>query len=148
MLAKARETEKMNGFTLIEILIAMSILTVGILGVAAMQIAAIQGNSTASNVTEGINSGSGKIEDLLERGLQNYSASDLTDTNADGFAGLNNATAVTADRSAIYGKYTVYWNVAADEFIPRTKTINIVITWTDRGILKSTALRSVVPEYL
>lgn len=144
MFAKVRET---NGFTLIEILISISILTIGILSVAAMQIASIQGNATAGSVTEGINSGSGKIEDLLERGLQNFSASDLTDTNADGVAGLNNATAATADRNAIYGRYTIYWNVAANEFIPRTKTIHIIMTWTDRGILKSTALRTVVPEY-
>ncbi|RPI73945.1 MAG: prepilin-type N-terminal cleavage/methylation domain-containing protein, partial [Desulfobacteraceae bacterium] len=42
MSEKSRETEKTNGFTLIEVLIAIFILTVGILAVAAMQIASIQ----------------------------------------------------------------------------------------------------------
>ena len=43
------------GFTIIEVVIAISILAVGLLGVAAMQTSAIQVNSAAGRMTTRIN---------------------------------------------------------------------------------------------
>jgi len=40
-----------NGFTLIEVMIAMVVLSVGLLAIAGMQISAIKGNSQASKIT-------------------------------------------------------------------------------------------------
>jgi type IV pilus assembly protein PilV len=37
-----------NGFTILEVLIAVSVLAIGILAVASMQISAIRGNAFAS----------------------------------------------------------------------------------------------------
>ncbi len=42
-----------RGFTLLEVIVAIAILTFGLLAVASMQIGAIQGNSFAGRVTEG-----------------------------------------------------------------------------------------------
>jgi len=148
MSEKSRETEKTNGFTLIEVLIAIFILTVGILAVAAMQIASIQGNATAASVTEAINTGTSEIEGLLQQGLNSYNGTGMLDRNNDGVAGLNNATAATADYNTVYGRYTVYWNVALDELFLSTKTIRIIIAWNDRGSLKSTMLNYIIPEII
>ena len=46
-----RAMQNDSGFTLIEVLIAISILAVGLLGVAAMQTSAIQVNSAAGRMT-------------------------------------------------------------------------------------------------
>ena len=40
-----------NGFTIIEVLIAIGILSIGILGMATMQISSIRGNNTAGKLT-------------------------------------------------------------------------------------------------
>ena len=53
-----------TGFTLIEVLIALVIFSVGILGVGAMQISSIQGNETASNFTEALIVAQDKVADL------------------------------------------------------------------------------------
>ena len=42
------------GFTLVEVIIAIFLLAVGILGMASMQVMALQGNSFAGNISESI----------------------------------------------------------------------------------------------
>lgn len=54
-----------QGFTLIEALIAMVVLAVGILGVNAMQISSISGNTTANKLTESSTLAGNSYERLL-----------------------------------------------------------------------------------
>jgi type IV pilus assembly protein PilV len=53
------------GFTLIEVLIAMTIFAVGILGVAAMQLTSVRGNTSAANVTANTFIGEDRVETLM-----------------------------------------------------------------------------------
>jgi prepilin-type N-terminal cleavage/methylation domain-containing protein len=55
-----RENE--DGFTLIEVLLALSIFSIGILGLASMQYATINGNVFARDVTEAIMLATDEIE--------------------------------------------------------------------------------------
>lgn len=48
---KSKQHYDENGFTLIEVLIALFVLTIGILGMMVMQTTAIQGNARASSLT-------------------------------------------------------------------------------------------------
>jgi prepilin-type N-terminal cleavage/methylation domain-containing protein len=64
-----------SGFTLIEILIAISILSIGLLAVASMQVSAIRGNSHARHVTEGVTLAQDKLEELL---YLSYTHADLS----------------------------------------------------------------------
>ena len=41
-----------RGFTIVEVMVAIAILSVGILGVASMQVSAIRGNHFSDNTTE------------------------------------------------------------------------------------------------
>jgi type IV pilus modification protein PilV len=63
MKSKQRQCE--DGFTLIEILIALSIFAVGILAVASMQVMAIKTNHKASNVTETVTWAQDTMEELI-----------------------------------------------------------------------------------
>lgn len=69
-----------NGFTLIEILIAMVVLSIGILGLYSMQVTAIRGNKSANDLTEASRAASEVIEHIMHL---DFSSSALSATAAD-----------------------------------------------------------------
>jgi len=117
--------KKERGFTLLEVIVAISILTVGLLAVASMQISAIRGNSFAISTTEATTWAANQVEKLIALPYNDYN---LDDTNGDGADGLNDI-GNDADRTEHQGRYTVCWNVAIDAVTNNTKTINVIVTW-------------------
>lgn len=113
-----------KGFTLIEILIAISIFAIGMLAIASMQISGIQGNATAFTLSGGTNWASDKAEQLLARA---YSHPDLTNGNH-------------GPETDDTGRYTIRWTVTDDAPVNNVKTIVIQVDWTDRGNAKSMVL--------
>ena len=132
-------TTKDRGFTLVEILIAISIFSVGLLAVASMQISAIRGNSFAGGVTEGTMWVGDQLERLMARP---YDDADLNDTDGDGAAGLDD-TGDDADYTEVRGICTVCWNVAIDAVTNNTKTITVIAIWTDHGVNKRVSIQHI-----
>ena len=133
-----------QGFTLLEVIVAISVLTIGLLAVASMQVSAIRGNASAFGLTEATSWASDQIEKLI---VLPYDHADLQDTDGDGNSGLENATEATDDNPnppPAHGKYKVYWNVAVDDTANGTKTVNVIVTWTDHGIQKSVSIRNII----
>jgi len=130
-----------GGFTLLEVILAISILTIGILAVASMQLSSIRGNDFARSVTEVSTWGGDQLEKLL---ALPYNDASLNDTDADGAAGLHDATAATADYGPVtQGEYSVFWDVAVDHVASNTKTITVIVTWTDRGVQRSVSMQHI-----
>jgi type IV pilus assembly protein PilV len=133
-----------KGFTLLEVIVSISILTIGLLAVASMQVSAIKGNTLAFGVTGATSWASDQIEKLI---VLPYDHEDLQDTNGDGASGLENASEATDDNPnppPTHGKYKVYWNVAVDDTADGTKTLNVIVIWADHGIQKSVSIRNIV----
>jgi len=130
---------KDRGFTLLEVIIAMSLLTVGLLAVASMQISAMRGNSYAGDVTEGATWAGDQLEKLI---ALPYDHADLDDTNDDGADGLLD-TGDDADYTENQDRYTVCWNVAIDAVTNNTKTISVIVTWTDHGVQKHVSIQHI-----
>jgi len=128
---KMRKGSKEKGFTLLEVIVAISILTIGILAVASMQAASIRGNSFASGVTEGTTWAGDQVERLM---ALPYDHNDLDQAQN--------------PHQAIEGRYTINWNVADDTPITNAKTINVTVTWTDQGVQKSVSLQRVIPRII
>ncbi|MEW6289302.1 MAG: prepilin-type N-terminal cleavage/methylation domain-containing protein [Thermodesulfobacteriota bacterium] len=126
------------GFTLLEVLIAVVIFTIGILSVNAMQIASIGGNFTANRITESTSWASDRVESLL--GLD-YDDAALNDGDADGDAGLTD-TGASADGNLTSpdGNYTIYWNISEDSPFTGVKTVNVIITTLEKGATKSVTM--------
>ena len=112
------------GFTIIEVVIAISILAVGLLGVAAMQTSAIQVNSAAGRMTTRINWAQDKMEELKAMPF-----SDPWLEAAGNPPGVDSA-GNTHEQTTSDG-YTVRWDVDEDEPVPNTK--RIVVTVTGKG---------------
>jgi type IV pilus assembly protein PilV len=110
------------GFTIIEVVIAISILAVGLLGVAAMQTSAIQVNSAAGQMTTRMNWAQDKMEELM---ALPYTDTLLVDNNS-AVGVMTNHT----DTSPPTG-YTITWSVDNHNPVPNTK--RIVVTVTGKG---------------
>ncbi len=134
------------GFTLLEVILAMAILSFGLLAVATMQVSAVQGNAVADHVTEGTTWAADKLEKLLQQGLADFNDPDLADTDGDGGGGLDHHTAATADHNEVQGGYRIFWNVAEDLLLDNTKTLQVIVTWEDHGHTKQMSLQGIVPE--
>lgn len=71
-----------SGFTLIEVLIGLTIFAIGLLALAGMQITGIQGNSRSHVITAEVAAGTGVISQILA--LSGDTADDDLDTDGDG----------------------------------------------------------------
>ena len=145
-----------RGFSLIEVLLGISIFMIGMLGVTALNISSLKSNTFSGNLSEATLIAATKIEelmatdfdDIIEDPLDNDgNCQDCTpivnrDVNDDGIDdGGNNFglddTGTGADHEETSlgknGIYTVYWNVAENEPISvspqRTKIINVIVEW-------------------
>ncbi len=135
-----------KGFTLLEVIMAVSILTVGLLAVASLQVTAMRGNTMSMNYTESTE----KVQDLVEKLLsKDYDDADLSDSMPvgapDGVLGLDDDEPDTADHYIPGDKYRIYWNVAENRAKNSTgwytvnglKTIRVIVEWESRGSTKT-----------
>ena len=158
-----KKVKKEEGYTLVEVLIALGILGFGLLAVATMQVTAIKTNSRASNMSEGLTLAQAKLEELMNLPYTALNDKDGDGTNQDaddngtddngGNFGLD-ATADPADECLndpvsdgfwpdpwdCTARYRLFWNVAVDEPATNSKTIRVIVVWTERGKNKRISL--------
>ncbi len=131
-----------KGFSLIEILIAITVFAIGILALGKMQITSIKGNSCANELSRATILAQDKTEELISLP---YDTDLLKDSDTDGKAGLDDTNAA-ADHNdpnnPVNDRYNIFWNIATDYPINNTKEIRIIITWIDRGVPKSISITS------
>lgn len=144
-----------RGFSLIEVLLGISIFMIGMLGVTALNISSLKSNTFSGNLSEATLLAAAQIEELMAMDFDDIAegGTDGTDQddNDDGIDddavtlnthdddtnfGLDDIGADADASKADVGKngiYTVYYNVAESEPIsvdpPRTKTINVIVQW-------------------
>jgi len=123
--------KKPTGFTLVEILVAVMLLSIGILAVSQMTIMSQRSNQVIREYME--------AREVLARGIEVLKIMPITDPNLDqtcGAWGLDSISlAYHADTNNVVGKtigsmkdyYDVYWNVADN--MPNTdqKTIRMIV---------------------
>jgi prepilin-type N-terminal cleavage/methylation domain-containing protein len=123
------------GFTLIEVLVALIIFSVGILGIGMMQISSVRGNSVANEVSEATVFGSDQIERIMS---WNYSDSRLVASNNNS-SYLFQGKTIVADghRLDSTGIYSAYWIVNDNVPMSDSKTIDVVVLWKAKEFQKA-----------
>ena len=111
-----KSIRKPNGFTLIEVAAGLIILAVGLLAIAAMQIASTKGGYFSSNVTQATIFAQDKFENL-----RNLSYSDSKLASGEHNEGTMSGTIFSR-------KYNVVEDAGNS-----MKTIIVTVQWTDRG---------------
>jgi type IV pilus assembly protein PilV len=127
-----------RGFSLIEAIVAMVVLTVGLLAVGLMQIGAMKGNTNATSRSSGVAVAQSVMDDLRSLPLDHASLLDPHAGQLDlGAAAAGGPTAVNADHdngtiTTPRGQvYTVFWNIADDFPIDSAKTVRVFVYWND-----------------
>ena len=113
-----------KGFTLLEFLIAVMILSVGLLGMASLTGAMINFNRTAYNSTKAVTLAEEKMEEL--RNLNYQSLTSLSSSY---------------DSDSIF---TRTWTLTADVPDDNMTTIEVTVTWSWKGNSKSISIKSIV----
>jgi type II secretion system protein I len=101
-----------NGFTLMEVLVAMVLLTLGLLGVAKLTIGVIKGNSYSKNVTTATVVAQQQIEQAQRLGY----------TNLDSLAG--STTVSMGDKT-----FTRTTTVTNSTPAANMKTVSVAVSW-------------------
>lgn len=129
-----------KGFTLIEVVVAIGLLTIGILAAGTMQISALRGNAQARQLTQAATWGQDQLETLMGK---SYNGDDMRDTNNNGVNGLDDTDvgANTADGGPVVnGVFTVFWNIADDYPLFGCKTIRVHVRRNEQGITKTISM--------
>jgi type IV pilus modification protein PilV len=116
MTTEKKNISNQSGYTLIEVLVALAIFSIGLLGIASMQIHSLNGTGAASEGTNEMTWAADRMEQLLSLP---FTDSDLSQTA--GFVEADSADPINGSG------YQVAWRIRDDVSINNTKTIDIVV---------------------
>ena len=139
---KTQQRHNNAGFSLIEVLIALMIFSIGILGISLMQLQAIWGNSVANHLTEAAVFGSDQIEQMLS---WDYDDNRLKSDNDYAYTLSDNTTNITADGDQADSDNFchAYWQITDNTPVTGSKTIDVTVYWNQKGALKIFSLSAV-----
>lgn len=134
-LTEGRKNSCNQGFTLIEILIAMTIFAIGILAVGSMQISATNTNARARNSMTVVTMAKDRAEELT---TLPYDHADLVGsadpgtphTPAASADGIDNDEDGQIDEAGETGQVSIRWNVIDDQPLSGTKSIRVTVVRT------------------
>lgn len=118
-----------KGFTLIEVLMAMAIFSIGILAVASLQISAVQNNDLGNLITQATMLAQEKMESL--KSTDDITAlTDGSETNIDHYG----ESGGIFDRS---------WTISNPLGGSSSRQIEIAVQWSKRGINRNVILAAI-----
>lgn len=113
-----------KGFTLIEVLIAMFLLVVALLGMASVTVMVIKGNSLSKTMTTATTLAKDKMEQLKNTGYDSLAGS--TDT--------------------VESIYTRTLTVTDNSPTTNMKTVEVKVQWNWQNVARNVTLRSIVAK--
>lgn len=123
-----------SGYTIIEVMIALAIFSIGILSAWALQTSSTKGNTTARNLTTSASCASDRLEQLIQLP---YAHADLlvgTHNPAQDSDGIDNNFDGEIDEAGESGPLSISWVVTDDAPIQQAKMIQVNVTMRQRTI--------------
>ena len=113
-----------RGFTLVEIMIAVFILVVALLGLISVTVMVIKGNSFSKTMTTATTLAKDKMEQLKNTGYDSLAGG--TDT--------------------VESIFTRTWTITSDSPATGMKTIEVKVEWDWQGATRNVTLRTIVAQ--
>jgi len=137
-----------NGFSLIEVMIAMVVLSIGLLSLSALQTGAIRGNAKSNNLTQRTVIATNHLEYLLNLPFDHPDLADLDDITAapdhdpenDGDDNDGDGTTDEADDDGELN-YSVTWDITDDTL--NKKTISLTLDGNNYGEATTINVRTI-----
>ncbi len=118
-----RTKRKSKGFTLIEVLIAMTIMVIGLLALWNMHISSVRSDAFSNNLSKAILCAEQKIEEMKAEDFSTLSSgSDNTDKNCN-----------QASSNSFYRREWTVSDYAIS--LTNTKEVNVTVGWSGSGCL-------------
>ncbi len=108
-----RRMQNAKGFTLIEILIAVSLLAIGLLGMAGLTVGIMKGNSVSNQVTTATALAQDRMEDIKRLGYSKAIAASEGYNSMSGYSSYKRDTVIDVDTPSV-GMKTVTVTVSWD----------------------------------
>ncbi|MFZ5570980.1 MAG: type IV pilus modification PilV family protein [Thermodesulfobacteriota bacterium] len=123
-----------SGYTLIEVLIAIAVFSIGVLAVASMQIASTSGNVTAQVVTDLTYVAAKQMERIISQPYDSIVTTNPAAATADWIDNDDDGLVDEAGETAT--RFSSGWTVTDNELMNDTKTVRLTITenFKDRDI--------------
>lgn len=131
---KSNREDRQGGFTLIEILIAMTVFTIGILAIATLQYTTTRNNTMGNLLTQATMLARARIERLKN---QDINSAALAPGN------YNDSNNPVNDRGQPGGIYTRTWSVANLGTSTSARQITVTVRWNRNGKNRRVTLTSV-----
>jgi len=124
--AGRRRARRREGFTLIEVMVALGILAAGLLAVAAAQLYAMRGGTTGRHTTD--------AAAIAHSQLERFQRADFTTlVPTAGWAPAGGQTVQTVVQTSpadqVEMTYTVQWRIA--DVTPDLKSVDVRVTWDE-----------------
>jgi type IV pilus assembly protein PilV len=117
-----------DGFTLIEIMITLVILSVGLTALAGLQVSAIKGNTFSKRMTAAVSIANQKLEQIKDTDYANIlseSSTQITQSNM---------------------RFTRQVTVTNNSPLANTKTVNVTVTWSDGSNSHSVPITTIISQ--
>jgi type IV pilus assembly protein PilV len=122
-----------EGFTLIEIMITLVILSIGLVALAGLQVSAIKGNAFSKRMTTAVSIANQKIEQFKDTSYANIlseSSTQITTTHP-------NQPSMTFTRQV---------TVTNNSPLANTKTVNVTVTWSEGSSSHSVPITTIFSQ--
>jgi type IV pilus assembly protein PilV len=132
LIEQKRQTA-IGGFALIEVLVVMTIFSIGILAVAAMQITSTKGNASDRRMTEATALAEKQMENLMQLP---YDHADLDPANN--------------PHASSQGPYILNWNISEIDLDSNgtndSKKVDVAVSWRHAGN-RNISIQHIMPQY-
>ncbi len=127
-MSRARRMRSRGGLSLLEVMIAMTILAVGLLGMLSMQVQALSSTSTGRHVTDAMRIGLDQLETLKYQG---WAATPPVAWTA--AIVVTGPEAVTTRAGEIPQNFNVSWRIQTVGGLTDARQIDVRVTWREAG---------------